>query len=330
MSTRNESKQIAALRTSSLKQRSVVLLVSLIVLCVGIEATTRNIHNHRRPTLEIERGLNGAFSLRPLPGTTQVLLAGNSLIHEGVNAEAMQARLGSGYRVQAAGIPGSTYFDWKYGLKSLFSQGSHPDVVLFALSPVQILNPPVITSIPDARLLRPREALDYYLHEKSNLTDLSNLLLAQQSTFFYLRDIFRIYFRKLVPGFETLANECLTRGSSAVSRSRSDLDASRAIYLQRLLALRAVCNQHGIKFVFLVVPTRQKNDAEAEPFLLNAMAQLGIPVVEPVNQFAWPLSSYKPDKYHLTPRAAVSFSQLVADDLLKVVNQNRAESRYGD
>lgn len=115
------------------KSRIIPLLCAIVALSLGIEATSRVLHDHRRPTIEIEHELNSAFAMHRTPGVTQILLAGNSLIHEGTNAETMQTALGAGYHVQGAGIPGSTYIDWKYGLESLFAEGSRPDLVVFAV-----------------------------------------------------------------------------------------------------------------------------------------------------------------------------------------------------
>ncbi len=266
-------------------------------------------HNHRAATLHIEAGVRDALLIRQSPDHRQLLFAGNSLIYEDLSQAELQQVLGSDFLVHTAGVPGSTFHDWRYGLRALFVRGSQPDVLVFAISPSQFLRRSAATSLPVSVLWRNQEILAFDRDERLSLSTACELLLERYSTYFALKDTIRIYLRKFIPGFESL----VWVASVFAPPVESDR-ATGQLFTERLSMLLAECGLHT-RLVLMIPPTNQPADERLEPHLKAAAEGLGIPVIEPVTEREWPLTKYQQDHYHLTPPAAAEFSRLVATDL---------------
>ncbi len=296
-----------------------VVLAALLV----VEGITIVLHSRRRLTAEIERGVDDALAIRGDGGRRQLLFAGNSLIFEGVDRATIQQSLGKAFLVHTAGVPGSTYDDWRYGLRSLFRRGAAPEFVVIAISPSQFLRPSAVTPLPVARLWRTREILAYYREQRPGLSTLSELLLEHFSTFFYMRDTFRIYVRKAIPGYESMVN-----GWSPAS-TRPGVprpDAAQALFLSRLKALQAECKGHA-QLMLLIVPTNQQDDAQLEPMLRVAAEDLNIPLIGTIRERGWPRSQFQADGYHLTQAAAKQFSREASAAFATEVERDTAVQR---
>ena len=300
---------VATDRSASIsgQQRLAVLIAFIVAAMISVEGASRVLHQHRAVTRQIESGIQDALHIRHQDNSTQVLFAGNSLIHEGIDKAALQQSVGKYWIVHISGIPGSTFYDWQYGLRSLFQRGSRPQIVVFAISPSQILRGPATTALPVARLWTSSAIIRYSHDYKINLTEVSNMVLEHFSTFFYFRDTVRIYIRKFIPGYVTLANDWLTTPPAAFVPATEGDGAANA-FRAKLSALQSICAAHGAKLVFLVVPTHKADDNSLDPLLKSAAGQLDIPVIEPVGEREWPLDHYREDGYHLTPQAAIIFS----------------------
>ena len=314
MATVLESTVVKITAVEVARRRVVALLCFVICLCLIVEASSLSMRDHRSSTLSQEREIDEALAIRPVPSAEQVLVAGNSLVFDGIDAKALQQAAGSSYVTHAAGIPGSTLSDWQYGLQSLFERGSRPDIVVFAISPLQMLRGSTATPVPVARLWSARQIWSYYKSEHIPLSEMADLVLEHYSVFFSMRDTFRIYIRKWIPGYARLANEWLTQPSSSGMKGIGNPDIDRLLR-QRLSLMNKTCRSHGSRFVFLIVPTHEKEDSALEPYLISAAQELGVPLIVPAREGALPLSNYKPDGYHLTPKAASAFSSLVGAEL---------------
>jgi hypothetical protein len=275
-------------------------------------------------TLDIEHGIQEALAIRREDRHTGVLFAGNSLIYEGVSPAALRQGLPRTLAVHVAGVPGSTYDDWRYGLRSLFERGGEPDMIVFGISPSQFLRPPVVTALPVSRLWRSREIFAYCQDRSPGLTALSDLLLEHFSTFFYMRDVLRIYVRKAIPGYEAMLDGW-ARSAPTTKITAARVSLARAVFKQRLSELQQECSNHA-RFVLIVVPTHQAEDAALEPALRGAADELAISVIEPVGELEWDGTSYQADGYHLTSGAAIKFSRLTSIALEKLIEPAKAVS----
>ncbi len=287
------------------------MLCLLLAIMVSVEFLARELHDRREATLTVEDGLRSALLIRHSSGSRQLLFAGNSLVFDDLLQPELQQIMGSGFVVYTAGVPGSTYYDWQFGLRALFARGSQPDVLVFSISPSQFLRQPSATPAPVALLWSVSEMLDYDREQRLNLTQLSELLLEHYSTYYAMRNTVRIYLRKFIPGYESMVH------GWTVPRADSDAEArpgTEAIYSDRLAKLAAECGVHT-RLVLIISPTNQLEDERLEPDLKSAAASLGISVIEPVAERQWPLTKFRDDQYHLTVPAAAEFSRLVAADL---------------
>ncbi len=287
-----------------------ILLCLLIVMTASVESLTRAMHDRRQITLSIEAGIRQALLIRRDPDRRQILFAGNSLIFDDVSQSHLQQAMGPGFLVHTAGVPGSTYYDWRYGLRALFARGSQPDVLVFSISPSQFLRQPSVTPAPVSLLWTTGEIIDYRREQRPTLTTFSELLLEHYSTYFALRDTVRIYTRKFIPGYEAMTNHWSTSPIGLVEVG----PATETIFFDRLSNLAAECGSHT-QLVLMIPPTNQANDQALEPALKAAAKNLGIAIIEPIGERDWPPTSFREDGYHLNPAAATEFSKLVAADL---------------
>ncbi len=288
-----------------------ILACLLLTSLVSIEYLARAMHDRRTATLRVEEGLREALLIRQSPNHQQLLFAGNSLIYDDLSQSELQQSLGPEFLVHTAGVPGSTYYDWSYGLHALFARGSQPDVLIFSISPSQFLRGPAATPMPVALLWNLREIFLYQRDQHLDLTQVSELLLEHYSTFYSLRNTIRIFVRKSIPGYEPMVNDWNAAG---LGRTAKEGPNTTAIYSDKLATLVAECGAHT-RLVLMISPTHQLQDEELEPYLKDAAEHLGLAVVDPIAEREWPLANFREDHYHLTPPAAAEFSRLVATDL---------------
>jgi hypothetical protein len=297
------------------QRRLWTLFCLLVCLLAAIECLTRQMHDRRNITLTIEAGVHDALAIRHKSTQTQLLLVGNSLIAEDLSRDVMQQTLDPRFLVHAAGVHGSTYHDWQYGLRALFDRGSQPDVVIVGMSPTQFLRPAAFTPLPVSQLWGLSEVLSYYREQHPGMSVLSELLLEHYSTFFYMRDTVRLFLRKAIPGYATMVLQWASHHGYQRGGSSDEL------YRERLFALSSYCESHHARLIVILPPTNQVEDEEEEPALHSAAASLGVSVVEPIREREWEADKFQKDGYHLTAAAAGEFSALAAEDLSRLLSE---------
>jgi len=298
------------------KRKLALLLICVFALMIFVECFTRVLHNRRKITLTVEQSIRDAVAIRPVAGKKQALFIGNSLIFMDVTQSDLQDAMGPDYLVHTTGVSGSTYYDWQYGFRALFRRGSRPDVIVFAISPSQYLRAPTVTPMIVSHLWANSEIFAYRRDQNLNLTTFTELLFERYSTFFALRDIVRIYARKVIPGFTDLVG---VWGRPTPTRPTENQAPDTQIYLARLRLLTQSLPP-GTRFVLLIPPTNQPNDKAGEPYLRAAANDLGISVEEPVNEYQWPSTKFQPDAYHFNYHAAIEYSHLVGADVARLVD----------
>lgn len=300
--------------TDYAKRKLAILLILVFVLMIFLEGFTRRLHDHRKITLTVEQSIADALAIRPVAGKKQTLFIGNSLIFMDVTQPALQDAMGPDYLVHTAGVVGSTYYDWQFGFRALFNRGSRPDIVVFAISPSQYIRAASVTPMIVSHLWTNSEILAYRRDQNLNLTTFAELLFERYSTFFALRDVVRIYVRKVIPGFIHLVG---LWGRPTPSKPMENQAPTTEIYVRRLRPIMQTMPP-GTRFVLLIPPTNQPSDTAAEPYLRAAARELGISVEEPVNEYQWPSTKFQPDAYHLDNPAAIEFSRLVGPDIARL------------
>lgn len=278
--------------------RSVLIVCAL--LAIAFEMASAWMFAHLGANSSVIAETNDATHLR---GSRTVLIVGNSLVLHGIDLHALDAGLGADYVAKKETVVGSGYEDWLYGITSLLDRGSHPGLVVLGFSPAQLImeRPPLGRS---AHLVWTARNLARYTFDRGiGLTAASNLMLQHYSAFFALRDQLRQDARKLiVPGFPAMSHDFFD-GAPLPPDSTVDIP----IAAERLAQLDSACAAHGVRFAYLLMPTRAPDDAAIEPMLLAAGKRAGVPVLIPVpNRDLAP--SDQLDGYHLNPTGAVAFS----------------------
>lgn len=281
------------------------ILVVCGLLAMSLEAASLWMFGHVGANTMVRAETKDAVRLVSTPLTPHtVLVVGNSLVLHGIDEQALQSTLGPGYEVKKETIVGSGYQDWLYGVPSLLDRGSRPSIIVLGFSPAQL----VMDRPPIARTTRmvwtARNLERYTMNAHVGLTAASNLLLQHFSAFFALRDQLRQDSRKLiVPGYAAMSHDFFD-GAPLKPDSTKDIEVAAA----RLAQLDSACAVRGVRFVFLLMPTRAIDDAAIEPMMIEAGKRAGVPVLVPIPNRELPAADQL-DGYHLNPTGAVTFSE---------------------
>jgi hypothetical protein len=282
-----------------MSRRLLWVLIVCGLLCVGLEGASAWMLGHLATNRAVRDETLDAVHLVSAPGAPRpVLIVGNSLVLHGVDLDALQAALGPGYEAKKEYVLGSGYQDWRYGVPSLLDRGSRPSFIVLGFSPAQLVTdrPPVGRT---ARLVWTTGNLERYtVDERIGLTEASNLVLQHYSAFFALRDQLRQDSRKLiVPDYTAMAHDFFDR-TPITPDSVSDV---------AIAALDSICAAKGVRFAYLLIPTRAPDDVVIEPMMIEAGKRAGVPVLIPVSNRAL-LPTDMLDGYHMNPTGAAAFS----------------------
>jgi hypothetical protein len=299
----------------------VLLLAVCALFCASLEAVTtvffgRISHiEHRR-----EAEYRAAVAMRSAKDShgASVLVAGNSLLLEGVSFPQLQQDFGPEIELRRTVVENTFYLDWYYGLRRLFKMGSQPDVVVLLLNPLQLTSG-AIDGDYTAHFLVDRQdlpALATIIGADRNR--MSSLALANLSYFYGTRAEIRTWILgNLLPDLPSLTR-LLQFGHVA-----PEGEAFRQIAAQRLIQLRQLCEQHGVALVVVIPPAREDSGASA---VLQAAATSGVKVLIPIGPGALPASDYA-DNFHLNSHGAGKFTPALADGLKQVFSDTAREQR---
>jgi len=249
---------------------------------------------------------------RHLTGDRQrpaILVLGNSLVERGVDINSLQAQL-SEYKVLRFVVSDTSYFDWYYGLRRLFSEGARPQVVLLGLSARQLLNNRIEGNLSTNVLIQGTDIFQLARELHKDNTTLSNLYFGHFSAFYSGSAQFRKWLlaSELMPDLQKLG--------SAFSPVPRPLPASSEIVsmaMARLRALDEVCRMNGARFVLLIPPSPNPSEAQFKA-LEQAGFESGVDVLAPAenDEFSGDLFS---DGFHLNRTGEGKFTVLLASSL---------------
>lgn len=299
-----------AAASPSLAKRTATLLAT-IVLCallveVGMRAGFSRISRIGKRTHE---EYLGARDLKRESDVSPVLLAGNSLLLEGVDIPTLESQLPGGIRPVRYIVEQTEYYDWFYGLKRLFAEGSRPAMVVLCIGPNHFVgNLMLLDSGP------------YYLYslgdlpaiarlQHLSLTDASSMYFAHWSLFFAAKNGLRNFVMgKIDPPYATFLHELGMQPAPPMTAHQVT-----AIATPRLAEIDELCRRNGARFAYLIPPGFVAN----EDALRGAAAAVHVPLLAPVRQSEWPLSKFR-DGFHLTPQSSIEFAKLLAPELAAV------------
>lgn len=147
--------------------------------------------------------------VRPKPrsvGVGRLLIVGNSLLVEGVDIALLGASLRPAWRVDRFVVDDTTYYDWLYGLRRLFSEGAQYDAVVLVLTAQQLTSERFRGSYFARRLLLSRDVLNVVSDLDLHPTVSCEILLASLSEFYGTRvELRKVLLGRLVPSLPDLA-----------------------------------------------------------------------------------------------------------------------------
>jgi hypothetical protein len=263
-----------------------------------------------------------ALNLQPLGshGEPTVLFVGNSLLEQGINRHQLQEAMSPGYSVVYYPIEGTTYLDWLYGLRRLLTEGSRPATVVLCMSGRQLLSNATYGEIFAYRLLQPRD-LPQVMHEaRLDMMTASAYLFATKSAWLGSRNVLRAgVLQKWLPRSDLLAAHVTAVDPLPLVVNENTLGRA----MGRLQSLRALAQEHGVRFVYLVPPSLYPADIGA-PLAARARAA-GIEVLLPFEPGEMPGQKFS-DGLHLGPNGATDFTARVGPALLEALNSAAATS----
>jgi hypothetical protein len=264
-----------------------------------------------RTERRVESELQAARTLHPVTpdGRPTVLLAGNSLLLEGVQMDRLHDNLAPDYEVGRLGIEQTHYLDWYFGLRRLLEEGSRPSLIVLALATDQLAS---TFTLGESFAHRQMSARDFPLaiqESKLDRTTASTYLFAHWSNWLADKGVIRQrVLILLVPNFRELASRIADHGPHV-----NDPAILLARAQQRLPALRDLAQAHGVRIVLLIPPTlRQDHSREIQ----ELGEQVGMPVwvLSPPGEL--PRSLYR-DGFHLNLQGSEIFTSRLGEQIRK-------------
>jgi hypothetical protein len=297
-------------RTRKSRTGMIVLLVGVAVIMLGFELGSPLILEHlSRTERRVESELQAAKSLHPVTadGRPTVLLAGNSLLLEGVQLDRLHENLAPDYEVSRLGIEQTHYLDWYFGLRRLLEEGSRPSLIVLSLATDQLASR---FTLGESFARRQMSARDFPLaiqESKLDRTTASTYLFAHWSNWLADKGVIRQrVLILLVPNFRELAARIADHGPHV-----NDPAVLLAMAQQRLPELRDLTQTYGVKIVLLIPPTQHEDQSRQ---IQELGEQMGVPVwvLSPPGEF--PRTLYR-DGFHLNAEGSEIFTSRLAQQI---------------
>lgn len=286
--------------------RAIVLLLGLICcyLC-ALELAARlvlpNI-SHIQHRLATDNLAASSLPRKWLDGSDSVLIVGNSLLVNGIDPTDMQRRM-PGYHIALYPVESTTYLDWYFGLRRLFSEGSRPSLVILTMSVRHVLSDSTNGENFARSMMRMSDLMGVSRAAKLNMMSTSTYFFASLSEWQGTRvSIRNAFLDEWLPGAPLLVAHFSTRGTEV---------PVTAIHLAvaRLQKMRDLCNSYGARFALLIPPSLNVGDPASA--LVSEAAQLRVTVLLPYRPGEMPAADFA-DGFHLNAQGAARFTQRAA------------------
>jgi hypothetical protein len=290
----------------------IVLVVGLALILLAFEFGSPIVLDHlSRTEHRVEVELKAARALRPTTpdGRPTVLLAGNSLLLEGVQLDKLHDELAPRYEVSRLGIEQTHFLDWYFGLRRLLQEGSRPGAIVLALGTDQLASK---FTLGEEFAHRQMSARDLPLAiQETNLdrTTASTYFFAHWSNWLADKGVIRQrVLIVLVPNFRALAGRIADHGAHI-----HEQEVLVGMAKKRLPELAELSRTYGVKIV-LMVPPALREDYSRD--IQQVGADVGVPVwvLSPPGEY--PRSFYS-DGYHLNIQGATDYTSRLAEQIRK-------------
>jgi hypothetical protein len=262
-----------------------------------------------------------AVSLKPHPVRPTVLVAGTSLLLEGIDFPEFERMLSDKWSVHRWVMEQTQYTDWYYGLRRIYAEGSRPDYVVLMMGPLNFARRPTVRGDYFARMMMltrdfPEVSSTLRLHP----TDATNLLAANLSAFCGLKtELRKVLLIRLLPDLPKFTAMIVRYDNRQLPE-----DQLAVVSAERFRALKELVESHGGKFILAIPPRPAKGTAS--DILKRAGAEEGVPVIVSVPQGEMGRSYYR-DGNHLLPHGAAIYTERFAPDLRRTLDALGGERR---
>jgi hypothetical protein len=286
--------------------------VGLALILLAFEFGSPIVLDHlSRTEHRVEVELKAARALRPTTpdGRPTVLLAGNSLLLEGVQLDKLHDELAPRYEVSRLGIEQTHFLDWYFGLRRLLQEGSRPGAIVLALGTDQLASK---FTLGEEFAHRQMSARDLPLAiQETNLdrTTASTYFFAHWSNWLADKGVIRQrVLIVLVPNFRALAGRIADHGAHI-----HEQEMLVGMAKKRLPELAELSRTYGVKIV-LMIPPALREDYSRD--IQQVGADVGVPVwvLSPPGEY--PRSLYS-DGYHLNIQGATDYTSRLAEQIRK-------------
>lgn len=286
--------------------------------CLVVETTTR--WGYGRISRIRRQNVSEYLQARRAGGHTAYVLVGNSLLKEGVDMQALQQAVGKDMPVQRFAVESTTYWDWYYGLRHLFSHGARPNTVIVVMSARQWLAGGVRGEYSAGLMLDRGDVLKMASDVGTSNTVTSSILFSTYSSYYANRAEIRKWLMGLaIPGFQSF-----TAGFAPPTPPLPGDDEILARVAPRIAAVRDLCANNGVRLAVVVPPTNLAKDGSEA--MRDAGRRAGVPVLIPVQERELSPVDYS-DGFHLNQQGRTIFTAALASRLagIRVAVVNRLD-----
>jgi hypothetical protein len=253
------------------------------------------------------------------PKGQAVLMLGNSLLEAAVDVPALKTSLQTEHVFPHRFFVTSTgYIDWYFGIRRLLAEGARPDSIVLVTSDGQLAGSTFNAPASAWHLLRTRDVLQLGRMMKTSNTETSDLLFANLSALYGLREDWRKWlFFKVVPELPDLMARLTVYDTRL--KVRTDLSEHLA---KRLTDLSRETGAYGISLSVVIVPTLVDNPMEVRQILARASELSGVPVIVPIPHAELGPEFYS-DGFHLNHDGMQRFTPRLRDALAHSAHRTR-------
>jgi hypothetical protein len=320
LSTSNSEDSPAAVheheRQPPISRAHIVAVLAILLGClVGTETGTRFAFARLS---RIERRIMtehaSALRLRRTSSVRPILLVGDSLLLDDVDMSILSHALPAELPVQRFSME-TTYLDWLYDLRRMFSEGARPSTVILCIGPRSLVSSTIRGDSGAYYLFQASDIPAIATAARYDLTMESSLFFAHYSLFYSGRSGLRNFIlNKSYPAYANVLHALLILPLPLASR-----DEVLRICAPRFQELEQLCASYGTHFVYLMPP----GFSVREDAFVEAAASAGASILVPVHTGAWPLSKFS-DGFHLNETAAREFTQMLGPSLAALLRSIEA------
>jgi hypothetical protein len=299
-----------AASSMSAKAGIVALLGGLAAILLGLEISSPMILARlSRTERRINSEMRAANGLRPTTrdGRSTVLLAGNSLLIEGVQMDSLRSELGPRYEISRLTVEQTHYWDWYFGLRRLLESGSRPSVIVLTLATDQLASRFTLGEAFAHRQMSTRDFSMVIRKTDLDRTTASTYFFAHLSKWQADKGFIRQCVMILaIPNFRDLAARIADHGPH-VNDPTIILERAR----QRLPDLAELSRTYGVRIVLLVPPALHEDHSRE---IQQIGDEAGVPVWVPSPPGEFPREYFR-DGFHLNATGSGIFTSRIAQQL---------------